>query len=50
MTVDPAKAKNRAEHAGHSYFFCSARCLGKFPRLLPAFRCGRPGSWLKQTT
>jgi YHS domain-containing protein len=30
MTVDPAKAKHRAEHAGHSYFFCSARCREKF--------------------
>src|SRR5215472_16327299 len=30
MTVDPAKAKHRAEHAGHSYIFCSARCLETF--------------------
>src|SRR6516165_5851753 len=30
MTVDPAKAKHRAEHAGHSYLFCSARCREKF--------------------
>src|SRR6516225_3401470 len=30
MTVDPAKAKHRAEHAGHSYVFCSARCREKF--------------------
>ena len=30
MTVDPAKAKHRAEHAGHSYFFCSARCRERF--------------------
>jgi len=30
MTVDPAKAKHRAEHAGHSYFFCSAKCREKF--------------------
>src|SRR6516165_124951 len=30
MTVDPAKAKHRAEHAGHSYMFCSARCREKF--------------------
>jgi len=30
MTVDPAQAKHRAEHAGHSYVFCSAKCRDKF--------------------
>jgi len=30
MTVDPARAKHRAEHGGHSYVFCSARCREKF--------------------
>ncbi|MGC2201962.1 MAG: heavy metal translocating P-type ATPase [Stellaceae bacterium] len=30
MTVDPATAKHRAEHAGASYFFCSTRCREKF--------------------
>jgi len=30
MTVDPARAKHRAEHAGRSYFFCSAKCREKF--------------------
>ena len=30
MTIDPAKAKHRVEHAGHSYFFCSAKCREKF--------------------
>ena len=30
MAVDPAKARHRADHAGHSYFFCSARCREKF--------------------
>jgi P-type Cu+ transporter len=30
MTIDPATAKHRAEHAGHSYFFCSAKCREKF--------------------
>ena len=30
MTVDPAKARHRAEHAGNSYLFCSARCREKF--------------------
>jgi Cu+-exporting ATPase len=30
MTVDPARAKHRAEHAGHRYFFCSAKCRDTF--------------------
>jgi P-type Cu+ transporter len=30
MAVDPAEAKHRAEHAGHGYVFCSARCREKF--------------------
>ncbi len=30
MTVDPATAKNRAEHAGSSFFFCCAGCKTKF--------------------
>ena len=30
MTVDPATAKHRAEHAGQSYFFCSGSCRQKF--------------------
>jgi len=30
MTVDPGTAKNRAEHGGHSYFFCSGSCKTKF--------------------
>ncbi len=30
MTVDPATAKHRAEHAGQSYFFCSGSCKTKF--------------------
>jgi Cu+-exporting ATPase len=30
MSVDPNTAKHRAEHAGHSYFFCSAGCRTKF--------------------
>jgi Cu+-exporting ATPase len=30
MTVDPAKARHRAEHAGQSYFFCGAKCREKF--------------------
>src|SRR5665647_314436 len=30
MTVDPHTAKHRAEHHGHSYYFCSAGCRSKF--------------------
>ena len=30
MSVDPAKASHRAEHDGHTYFFCSAGCRTKF--------------------
>src|SRR5690349_4841931 len=30
MSVDPATAKYRAEHAGHDYFFCSAGCRDRF--------------------
>jgi P-type Cu+ transporter len=46
MTVDPAKAKHRAEHAGHSYFFCGAKCREKFAaepaRYAPSPRPGAP--------
>jgi P-type Cu+ transporter len=30
VAVDPATAHHRAEHAGKQYFFCGARCLGRF--------------------
>jgi Cu+-exporting ATPase len=30
MTVDPASAKHRAQHHGHSFYFCSASCKTKF--------------------
>jgi P-type Cu+ transporter len=30
MSVDPATAKHRAEHADATYYFCSAGCRGKF--------------------
>ncbi|CAM0998470.1 Cation transporting P-type ATPase [Rhodanobacter sp. Root179] len=30
MSVDPHTAKQRAEHDGHPYYFCSARCREKF--------------------
>jgi P-type Cu+ transporter len=30
MFVDPQKAAGKAEHAGHTYYFCSARCTERF--------------------
>lgn len=30
MKVDPHSAKHRAEHNGHTFYFCSARCREKF--------------------
>jgi P-type Cu+ transporter len=30
MTVDPHKTSHRAEHAGRTYYFCSAGCRQKF--------------------
>jgi Cu+-exporting ATPase len=30
MTVDPATAKHRLEHAGSTYYFCCAHCAEKF--------------------
>ena len=30
MSVDPATAAYRAEHAGNSYYFCGARCRERF--------------------
>ncbi len=30
MTVDPATAKHKAEHAGQTFYFCSASCKTKF--------------------
>ncbi len=30
MTVDPAKARGRAQHNGESYYFCSPGCMHKF--------------------
>ena len=30
MTVDPATAKHKSDHAGRTYYFCSAGCREKF--------------------
>ncbi|MFK2904466.1 heavy metal translocating P-type ATPase [Dyella ginsengisoli] len=38
MRVDPHTAKHRAEHGGHTYYFCAARCREKF--------VADPAAWL----
>jgi len=35
MSVDPASAAGKVDHAGKTYYFCSGDCLGKF-RVAPA--------------
>jgi Cu+-exporting ATPase len=42
MNVDPHTAKHRAEHAGHSYYFCAARCREKFLAEPQRYLQGRP--------
>jgi Cu+-exporting ATPase len=41
MTVDPATAKHHAEHEGHTYYFCAARCREKFVADPPAYLQGK---------
>src|SRR5215472_2350784 len=43
MTVDPAKAAGRVEHAGRTYYFCSTRCAERF-RDEPEKFLATPGS------
>jgi len=33
MTVDPASARYRLEHAGKTHYFCSSQCVEKFKLL-----------------
>ena len=40
MTVTPERAAGSAEHQGHTYFFCSRRCLEKF--------CADPSAYVVQ--
>jgi len=42
MTVDPHTARQQAGHAGHTYYFCSARCREKF--------VAEPAKYLDQAT
>ena len=44
MIVDAATAKHRAEHAGHEYFFCSARCRERFTAEPTRYLAARPES------
>ena len=46
MTVNPATAKWKAEHAGKTHYFCGERCLTKF-RASPAQYLAPPGSPLE---
>ena len=32
MSVDPARAKHRHEHAGKTYYFCRQECKSDFER------------------
>jgi len=42
MTVKTADAPNKADHDGHTYYFCSPRCFAKFT--------AEPGRYLKPAT
>ncbi len=44
MSVDPATARYRSEHAGKTYFFCSARCLERFTAEPGRFLAPAPAS------
>src|SRR2546426_2018893 len=32
MSVDPAKAAGKVQYGGKTYYFCSARCAGRFSK------------------
>ncbi|HSS87309.1 MAG TPA: HAD-IC family P-type ATPase, partial [Reyranella sp.] len=53
MTVKTADARNKAQHDGHTYYFCSPRCMAKFtaeplrylkPAAAPAAPAAKPGT------
>jgi P-type Cu+ transporter len=53
MTVKTADARNKAQHDGHTYYFCSPHCLAKFtaeplrylkPAAAPAAPAAKPGT------
>ncbi len=43
MTVNPASARHKLEHAGKKYYFCCAHCLEKFKNE-PAKYLGKPSA------
>src|SRR5713226_4779845 len=43
MTVDPARAAGSVDHAGRTYFFCSAHCTEQF-RAAPGKYVGAPAN------
>ncbi len=42
MQVDPHATKHRAAHAGHTFYFCSARCQEKFVAAPESFLGDKP--------
>ncbi|GHH16602.1 hypothetical protein GCM10008023_20780 [Sphingomonas glacialis] len=42
MTVDATKTAHHADHEGHRYSFCSARCRSKFIAAPETYRAGKP--------
>jgi Cu+-exporting ATPase len=53
MTVKTTDARNKTQHDGHTYYFCSPRCLDKFtaeplrylkPAAAPAATAAKPGT------
>jgi len=44
MTVNPATAKHKLEHAGKTYYFCCAPCLEKFRANPDGYLSGRKAS------
>src|SRR5438552_14633834 len=42
MTVDPASAKAKADHAGRTYYFCCTECEQKFQAAPEEYRKPKP--------
>ncbi|HET9540092.1 MAG TPA: heavy metal translocating P-type ATPase, partial [Candidatus Limnocylindria bacterium] len=50
MEVTIAAARNKTEHAGHTYYFCSQRCLGKFTAEPQRYLTPKPAEALPKGT
>jgi Cu+-exporting ATPase len=48
MSVDPASAAGRVEHAGKTYYFCSTHCVQKFRADAEKYLAPRPPAGLVQ--